>query len=347
MTPRLTGQVDEEKWGPIKIIRVDPKGRGTLVSKYRGDIDRYRQLLRANDAEINLFICWENWMVDTAVPIFMELRGKKVMASHGTSVFWRPPGLKGWIRRILWVTYKKRYIRFLPKFDFFILLTELAQKTRFYDKILLDNHGYKNWVVISNGTNWHLFAGSGADFRNQYHLGTQLIVLYVANYHWGKNHVALIRAFQEAQLKNATLVLIGSEMNGYGRRLQQRYGGNDPKRDRLLFLSNLSQEAIREAYCAADFFVCPSLTEAQPLVILDAMASGTPFLSMDVGCIAELPGGMVARNESELVKFMQFLARDEEARKRLGAIGRKACIEKYNWEKVAREYDRIFEHLLA
>lgn len=346
-TPRLAGQSDEDQWGQIKVIRVDAKGRGTLTSKYSGDIARYRRVLRDQDADIYLFVCWENWLVDTAVPIFVELRGKKVMASHGTSVFWRPPGFKGWGRRILWQTHKWRYQQHLPKFDYFVLLTGLVEKTRFYDKLLLDRLGYTNFAIVPNGTNGNLFVGRGETFRSQFQLNGQFLVLYVANYQWQKNQEALIRAFYQAKLDSAALVLIGSEMNDYARSLQQKYVCGAKKSERLLLLANQTEEAIRDAYCAADLFVCTSLTEAQPLVILDAMAAGTPFLSRDVGGVAELPGGVVVKNERELVHHIQWLAQDEKARIRLGAAGRQACIDKYDWDRSAREYASIFDHLLA
>jgi glycosyltransferase involved in cell wall biosynthesis len=43
---------------------------------------------------------------------------------------------------------------------------------------------------------------------------------------------------------------------------------------------------------------------------------------------------------------MQLLAEDDETRKRLGAAGRKACLELYNWQRTTMEYDRLFRRLL-
>jgi glycosyltransferase involved in cell wall biosynthesis len=345
-TPSVSGQERIGYYGPVKVTRVDAAGRGTLVSRYAGDIAGYRRLLRESAADIYLFLGWETWMVYAAAPMFNELRGKKVLASHGTSALWRPPGVKGWARRILWLPHLWRYRRFLPIFDFFVLLTPCREKSRFYDKVLLEKRGQNNWAVIPNGCDRDASSGLGDRFRRQYQLESHFVILYVANYHWSKNQEGLIRVFHRAQVKNTTLVLIGPEMNDYGRRLQQRHNRESEASKRILFLTGQSQQDLRDAYCGADLFASTSLTEAQPLVILDAMASATPFLSFAVGSVPELPGGVVVNTEREMAQQIQLLAEDEETRKRLGIAGRKACLEVYNWERTGMEYDRLFQRML-
>ena len=62
------------------------------------------------------------------------------------------------------------------------------------------------------------------------------------------------------------------------------------------------------AYRAADLFVLSAKAETQPIVLLEAMASRTPWLATDTGCVSELPGGVVVRSEDELVEKMRELA---------------------------------------
>ena len=47
-------------------------------------------------------------------------------------------------------------------------------------------------------------------------------------------------------------------------------------------------EAMSDAYQAADFFVCPSIDDAGPMMIPEAMASGRPVLSTSVGIAQDL-----------------------------------------------------------
>ena len=54
-------------------------------------------------------------------------------------------------------------------------------------------------------------------------------------------------------------------------------------------LGHLSgEEAMAAAYQAADFFVCPSIDDAGPMMIPEAMAAGRPVLSTSVGIAPDL-----------------------------------------------------------
>lgn len=346
ITARLFEQPQKECWELINIIRIKTKGQGTILSRYAGEIDLYRQVLINTNADIYLFIAWETWMVDMAIPIFPQLRGKKVMASHGTSVHWKPPGLKGWIRQILWLPHRWRYTKSLDLFDHFVLLTELAERNRFNDKIMLDKRNATNWSVIPNGTNWRTFNGQSQDFRTKYNLNECFIILYVANYSWSKNQEGLLRILRKIESKNLAVVFIGSEINSYAQYLQKRYVVTQDLRERVYFLSHQSQEEIHSAYSAANLFVCTSLTEAQPLVILDAMASGTPFVTLDVGCVREFPGGITVKTEQEMVEKVRLLIHDEVARTQLGLAGREACQNMYDWDQSAEKYNEVFSQML-
>ena len=48
-------------------------------------------------------------------------------------------------------------------------------------------------------------------------------------------------------------------------------------------------------------------------VLIEAMAAGTPWVSYDVGNVAELPGGIVAASDAELLDNLMLLDDGEEA----------------------------------
>jgi glycosyltransferase involved in cell wall biosynthesis len=111
------------------------------------------------------------------------------------------------------------------------------------------------------------------------------------------------------------------------------------------FLEKFSREAIFAAYQAADIFVLSAKFETQPLAILDAMAAGAPFVSTDVGCVRELPGGMVVPSGPETTAAINRLMNDEKLRRELSAQGRTACEAKYDWERVLDAYEALFSTL--
>jgi glycosyltransferase involved in cell wall biosynthesis len=103
----------------------------------------------------------------------------------------------------------------------------------------------------------------------------------------------------------------------------------------------LSRAQTCAAYKAADLFVLAAKAETQPVVLLEAMASHTPWLSTDTGCVSELPGGIVARLEDDLVVKMRELASSPALRQGLAAEGWAACQKTYDWERVVAAYDRL------
>jgi glycosyltransferase involved in cell wall biosynthesis len=94
--------------------------------------------------------------------------------------------------------------------------------------------------------------------------------------------------------------------------------------------------AIREA----DLVLLTSRNEASPLVILEAMAAGTPWVSFDAGCVRSQAGGIVARTREEMVGAAVALLRDGALRADLGSRGRESAAAS-DWGDVARRYERL------
>ncbi|HMZ51963.1 MAG TPA: glycosyltransferase family 4 protein, partial [Candidatus Sumerlaeota bacterium] len=64
---------------------------------------------------------------------------------------------------------------------------------------------------------------------------------------------------------------------------------------------------VAELMAAADLFVLPSLSEAMPLSVIEAMMVCTPVIATDVGDVAWLLGdgrGVVYGNEKELAGIL-------------------------------------------
>ena len=64
-----------------------------------------------------------------------------------------------------------------------------------------------------------------------------------------------------------------------------------------------------------------------------------------MGCVAELPGGVVARSESELSREMQALVGCPERRCQLSSEGWAASQETYDWERVINTYNNLLLRL--
>lgn len=89
-----------------------------------------------------------------------------------------------------------------------------------------------------------------------------------------------------AKFPDVTMALVG---DGPRRTALQDEVDNTPAlRGRVIFPGAVDHAALPDWYRAADLFVLPSRSEGVPNVLLEAMASGLPFVASDVGSINDL-----------------------------------------------------------
>jgi glycosyltransferase involved in cell wall biosynthesis len=325
----------------------------TNTSQPDTEVRRYQEFIRTFPADAMLCHCWLSWPTDLAVPVLPLSSAKKLLISHGYAAHrWHPYpkfawGLGSWLRTL---PYVWRSWQTLGAFDRLVCLGARPDWNRGFDHWLARRRGAPPVEVIPNGTFPDQFEEAGPDFRREHGLRPdELMFLCVSTYAVGKNQAAALRAFRGAGLDQAVLVFIGHEFNDYARsvmELDARMAKAFPS-GRVLFLERCSREMTRAAYRACDVFVMSSKAETQPLVLLDAMACGKPFVTTDVGCVAELPGGLVARNERALAAYLRLLYENPAQRQALGNQGKMAVLNRYNWRETVAAYDRLLARLVA
>lgn len=97
----------------------------------------------------------------------------------------------------------------------------------------------------------------------------------------------LLRAFADEQVQRsgARLLLVGDgPLRGKLERLARKLGISE----RVTFVGPVAHADLPNWFAAADRVVLPSLSEGVPNVLLEGLACGTPFLSSNVGSVAEL-----------------------------------------------------------
>lgn len=109
-----------------------------------------------------------------------------------------------------------------------------------------------------------------------------------------------------------------------------------------------------------DCIVLTSVSEAQPLVILEAGASGVPVVATDVGSCREIlegtafpgdnlgPGGLVTSVASpgETAEAIAALLNDPEKRDQYGQTLRQRVIKYYNAQDISRRYSELYEQAI-
>jgi len=170
--------------------------------------------------------------------------------------------------------------------------------------------------------------GNGARFREQQGLpADRPLITYVGRVAHEKNIEFLVSVFAETrkQIPNAMLVIAGEgPAREPLRQLVARMGLSESTR----FVGYLDRNtALLDCYSAADVFVFASRTETQGLVLLEAMAQGTPVVSTaELGTKFVLKPGcgavVVQENKAEFAAAVVKVLQDARLREELHTRGR-------------------------
>ena len=165
------------------------------------------------------------------------------------------------------------------------------------------------------------------------------VLLVVANFWPEKNHVGLLRSLR-SHPGDFQLALIGAPSPEHPHLAEAvaRLASEDP---RVQLLGPCASETVAAAMDEADVFLLPSLAEATPLVLLEAMSRRLPWIATPTcGAAHDHAGGMILPPEL-FGQGIDFLLDHPEAARTLGTAGAdhwRAC---YTWDVVGPRYARV------
>lgn len=114
----------------------------------------------------------------------------------------------------------------------------------------------------------------------------------------------------------------------------------------LSFHEGVSGARLRNEYRRSRVFLYGSHTECQPLVLLDAMAAGTPFISRASGCIDSMMGGVAVHDENEAAAQLNILL-DDTSRWQLQSKAGLAGIRPHLKGEVGQTWASVLKHISA
>jgi len=181
---------------------------------------------------------------------------------------------------------------------------------------------------------------------------SDLIFLNVANLRRVKNQERLLIAFghfvrEDKLYADTKLIICGTgRLENKLRALAYALGIEG----KVMFLGKMPRSMMPEPYSIADAFILPSLHEAHPWSLLEAMSCKLPVAASNVGGIPET---LADREQllnpwktSDIYRAMVSLARDAERRKCMGSRNRKIILEKFTFEKHVRNLSSIYDKVL-
>jgi glycosyltransferase involved in cell wall biosynthesis len=160
----------------------------------------------------------------------------------------------------------------------------------------------------------------------------------------------LIEAFAKA-CSGAELLLVGGDWQAPGYPQRLRAMAREAGIDRHIHFENHRTD-IGALLDAADIFVMPSLSEARPRSVIEAMSAGVPVIASATGGLPSLvaherTGLLVPPGEVDhLAGALNRLIQSAAARTRLGDAGRESVEQQCRPERTAREYVALYRRAI-
>jgi glycosyltransferase involved in cell wall biosynthesis len=226
-----------------------------------------------------------------------------------------------------------------------------------FTRVAVEKIGGKIPKVIPMGVDLKLFSSTSGSaisgVRERYHIGKKdRMVLFVGRLAEKKGVTYLIEAMKlvAKRYPQSKLVIVG---DGPERVALHKQSLN--LRDNVVFAGSVHNDQLPALYKAADVFVLPSIvakngdTEGLGVVMLEAIAAGTPVVASNVGGIPDViidtkTGILVEqKNPQQLASAISALLSNQKLRKNLVVAARKHISEKFSWDLVSREFSELYK----
>jgi len=210
-------------------------------------------------------------------------------------------------------------------------------------------------VVIPNGINIDEVTTNLTREESRIKLGLPLktkIILFFGSLVPYKGPDILLKAFKIIKKEFSEVKLIFA---GRGQMLVelQNMAKKFDLEDDVIFLGFVEEEEKALYYKSADIFSLPStnMAESFGIVNLEAMASGIPIVSSNLGGIPDIikdeKNGLLAKphDHQSLANAILRLLKNDDLRLKMGDNGRKMT-KHYTWDKIAIETENLYKDIL-
>lgn len=205
----------------------------------------------------------------------------------------------------------------------------------------------KNIIILPNGIELEAFKEVYA--RKQYHK-TGKTIIFVGTLRPVKGLNYLIKAMSIIHKKSSdvNLLIVG---DGPDREKLQTLVQDLNLQDCIFFAGRVSNDKIPEYMAQADIFALPSLSESFGIVNIEAMASGLPIVTTNVGGLPEIvkngENGFVveSKNPEAFAEKILLILNNSELEEKISERNREKAKE-YSWDKVVEKLICIYKQCL-
>ncbi|MDD1698357.1 MAG: glycosyltransferase family 4 protein [Methanoregula sp.] len=323
---------------------------GNYVTGMKGDKQSYQDFLLHSDFDIITNFAAQQWATDLMLPLLKEIKAKKVFVPTGFSALHLPE----------YSDYFKRMKEWMKQYDMNVFLSNTYQDIEFARK-----SDVRNLTIIPNGASEVEFnTKENLDIRKDLEIPKdQFLVLNVGSHTGMKGHAEAIKIFRQANLKNATFVIVGNVFSRYcfySCKIKELLFHMNPInhfKNKHLLVRSLTRDQTVALYKTSDLFLFPSNVECSPIVLFECLASKTPFLTTDVGNAKEIiewsgagvllpthknSSGYSYADIKKSVKLLERLFNDPIRRATMQEDGFKKWQTQFSWETIAKQYELLY-----
>ncbi len=120
-------------------------------------------------------------------------------------------------------------------------------------------------------------------------------------------------------------------------------------RDRILFLSSVSDDELAALYTLAATYICPSIHEGFAMPVLEAFACGTPVICSDLAVLHELAGGLADYFDPTSPRSIGAALVRASMRQPCEAAQREVLVnrsQQFSWRTSANAVHGLYRHLI-
>ena len=328
VTVATGGQRNSELVEGVTVETFCITGANCLFQPIHGEVDVYLDFLRQGNWDVILINGWQNWATDLLLRSSTKISGRKILYSHGisTNSFFLNQPLKSCLRYLSWRPYWWGLGSYIKKLDGMIFLASNGLAPRFDDLSIAKNSKVPI-SVIPNSLSKFALESLAEPHASQ---NSRNCLIAVGSYQWQKGFDFVIRAFAASLVYNRfTLHLYGQEYSSYCASLRDLMKRLELPEKSVVFHQKVSGKDLLFEYRRARLVLSGSHSECQPLALIDANASGVPFISRNSGCIQFMPGGTVVSTFQEMANQINMLVNEPLKWQNFSDAGRRAAYELY------------------
>lgn len=324
---------------------------GNEVRGYEGNTKDYQDFILSSDFDVIMNYAAQQWTTDLIFPILDKINSRKIFVPCGFSALHNPT----------YKTYYSEMQKTLKKYDATVYLSNDYRDINFARK-----HKIKNLHIIPNGADEHEFLSKyDGDIKKELGIpSNQKLIMHLGSFTGQKGQPEAVEIFKESRLTGTTLLLVG---NVFDKHLFSKIKRRaklfnmmpvNIRNGKKILIKQLNRVKTVAALQSADLFLFPSNIEASPLVLFEACAAKTPFLTTDVGNAREIiewtKGGEILPTDhdkdgnshariKESAVSLSALMGDESKRTVYADNGYLVWSKKFRWDKIAKQYLELYK----